>query len=80
MKRRLLLALAALVTAANLAVGAAYAAQCEGKGGARACGSSCVPISDGQCGCTGSCTADELKWVSGSGSKEPVAMAEELAY
>lgn len=80
MKRRLLLTIAALITASNLAFAVVYAAQCEGRGGARACGTTCIPAPDGQCGCVGSCTAGEMNWVAAGGTKEgPVAEAE-LAY
>jgi hypothetical protein len=76
--RKLILALAIAVTAGNLA-NAAYAAICQGVNGGRACGSICTGLADGACGCTGSCSAEELKWVDGAGPKS-AAMEEELAY
>jgi hypothetical protein len=75
--KKVILGLAILLTASNLAVGVTYAAVCEGRNGARACGSGCAVNSDGTCGCQGSCSADELNWVAGA---HKVAMMEELAY
>ena len=65
--KKFILALALMVTASNLAVGVAYAAVCSGKSGGRACGEVCTSQPNGACACTGSCTADELKWVDGAG-------------
>jgi len=75
--KKLVLALALLVTASNLAVGVAYAAVCRSSGGARSCGASCTPGADGSCTCTGSCTKEEYDWVAG-GSGGAAAL-EELA-
>ena len=65
--RRIVLAVALLITACNLTAGVAYAALCLGSGGGRACGSTCQSLPDGNCGCSGSCTSDELRWVEGAG-------------
>jgi hypothetical protein len=78
MLKKMLLSLAILVTAANVAAVAVYAGVCQSSGGARACGSTCATQPGGSCVCEGSCSADELKWVAGAGGK--VAMMEELAY
>ncbi len=64
--RKIVLTIALAVTACNLALGVAYAAVCESRGGARACGSNCAADSNGHCICSGSCTADELNWVDGA--------------
>jgi hypothetical protein len=76
--RKLVLTIALVVTASNVAIGIAYAAVCQGSGGARACGEKCVVVSDGGCGCFGSCTADELNWVDGAnkGGDEEELLAE----
>ena len=66
MMKKLLLTLLLVFSAANLTISITYAALCQGKGGARACGEQCTTISDGQCGCTGSCTQEELNWVAGA--------------
>ncbi len=63
--KRILLSAALLLTAANLAIGISYAAMCEGKSGGRVCGSICQGLPNGECGCEGSCTAAEMKWVAG---------------
>ena len=76
--KKIVLSIAILLTAGNLAAGVVYAAVCQGSGGGRACGSICTGMADGACGCTGSCTADELKWVDGASTKN-VAMMEDLA-
>ena len=76
--KKLILGLAILLTASNLAAGVAYAAVCESTKGARACGESCTVLSDGACGCRGSCSSAELDWVAG-GSKG-AAMEEANAY
>jgi len=68
--RKILLTLL-VFSAANLTISITYAALCQGKGGARACGEKCVTASDGQCGCTGSCTKEEYDWV--AGAKAPVS-------
>ncbi len=65
MARKIILAVALIVTACNLTVGIAYAAVCQSSGGARACGTSCATLSDGSCGCQGTCTKEERDWVSG---------------
>lgn len=75
--KKLILAIALLVTASNLAVGVVYAAVCSGSNGGRACGQECTGRADGGCSCTGSCSADELKWVDGAGGK--VASLEDVA-
>jgi hypothetical protein len=66
MIKKILLTLLLVFTAANLTISITYAALCQGKGGARACGEKCVTASDGQCGCTGSCTQAEYDWVGGA--------------
>ena len=76
--KKFILAIALLVTASNLAVGVAYAAVCKSSGGARSCGTSCTPNSDGSCTCGGACTSAEMDWV--AGTKAAAAMEEELAY
>jgi hypothetical protein len=70
MMKKALMTFLLVVTAANLTVSITYAAVCQGRGGARACGEQCTTISDGQCGCSGSCTQEELDWV--AGAKAPV--------
>ena len=65
MRRKILLAAALLVSAFNLTVGIAYSAVCISSGGARACGQACTTLSDGSCGCQGSCTKEERDWVAG---------------
>lgn len=65
MTRRRLLAVASIVTACNLTVGIAYSAVCISSGGARACGEQCTTLSDGSCGCRGTCTKEERDWVAG---------------
>jgi hypothetical protein len=65
--KRILFAIGLLVTLCNLTVGIAYSALCLGSGGGRACGTTCRTNSDGTCSCTGSCTAEEIKWVEGAG-------------
>jgi hypothetical protein len=77
--KKLILAVALLVTASNLAVGVAYAAVCEGAKGGRACGTECSALANGACACTGSCSSDEMKWVAGAGGGS-VAMLEEDDY
>ena len=66
MMKKLLLLLLLVFSGANLTISITYAALCQGKGGARACGQQCVTASDGQCGCTGSCTKEEYDWVGGA--------------
>ena len=73
--KKTLLGIAALLTAANLAVGVAYGAACEGTNG-KQCGTDCVTTPAGACSCTGTCTDAEKKWKSGTGFAE----MEELAY
>lgn len=68
--KKLLLTLLLMFSAVNLSISITYAALCRGKGGARACGEKCVTASDGQCGCTGSCTQAEYDWVAGAGGEE----------
>jgi hypothetical protein len=63
MARKILLAVALIVTACHLTV--AYSAVCISSGGARACGEQCTTLSDGSCGCQGSCTKEERDWVGG---------------
>ena len=76
--KKFILAIALVVTASNLAVGVAYAAVCKSSGGARSCGASCTPNSDGSCTCSGECSAAERDWV--AGVKAAAMMEEELAY
>ncbi len=66
MSRRILLAVALTITTFNFAIGIAYSAVCISSGGARACGTACTTLSDGSCGCQGTCTKDERDWVAGS--------------
>lgn len=73
--KRMLLGLALLVTAGNLAIGVVYAAACETSGGVRKCGAECESTANGGCSCTGQCSAEEKKWVSGGSFAE----MEELA-
>jgi len=80
MKKRLLLGVAALLTACNLTVGIAYGMKCEGSGGGRACGDRCVGLPDGNCACSGSCTSSELDWVAGAGKQTGPIAEEELVY
>lgn len=75
MARKILLAVVLIVTACNLTVGIAYSAVCISSGGARACGQSCTTLSDGSCGCRGTCTKEERDWV--AGDKGTVAEVEE---
>jgi hypothetical protein len=75
MARKAPLAVALIVTACNLTAGIAYSAVCQSPGGARACGQSCATLSDGSCGCQGSCTKEEREWV--AGGKATVAELEE---
>jgi hypothetical protein len=77
--KRVILGLAILVTASNLAVGVAYAAACLGTSGGRHCGTKCVSMPDGSCECQGGCTASEQQWVN-AGSKELIAEVEMNAY
>ena len=65
MARKIVLAVVLLVTACNLTIGIAYSAVCQSRSGARACGTSCATLSDGSCGCQGSCTKEETDWVAG---------------
>ncbi len=67
MLRKILLVLALVVTAGNLAAGVTYAALCRGSGGARACGEICSSTTTGNCACSGACTAEERAWVAGAG-------------
>ena len=76
MKKRVLLGLVALAASLSISIGVAYGAACESAGGGRACGSDCSATADGGCRCTGSCSADELKWV--DGAKKDVAMLESV--
>ena len=63
--KRILIYAALLLTAVNLSLGIGYAMTCEGKSGGRVCGSSCQKLSNGECGCEGSCTSAEMRWVAG---------------
>lgn len=78
--KKLLLAAAITLTACNLAGVIAYAETCQSGGGARACGDRCVKLSNGECGCGGSCTSAEMNWVAGAGKREPIAELEYLDY
>lgn len=73
--KRIVLSVALWLTAVNLAIGIGYAATCEGKSGGRVCGSICQKLPNGECGCEGSCTSAEMKWVAG----EAEVIAEEAA-
>ncbi len=73
--KKVLLAIALSVTASNLVIGVTYAAICQGSKGARACGNTCVATAGGGCECTGSCSAEERRWV--AGDRELVAEVEE---
>lgn len=64
--KKILAAAGLLVTVINLTVAAGYSAVCESTSGARACGSSCAALANGECGCSGNCTSDELRWVEGA--------------
>lgn len=76
MMRKILLAVALTLTACNLTLGV-YASVCESAKGSRACGKTCVAVSDGSCKCEGECSADELKWVDGaSGGGDEELMTE----
>lgn len=79
MLKKVLLSLAILVTAANVAAVAVYAGVCQSSGGARACGTTCATQPGGTCVCEGSCSADELNWVAGAGGRK-VATAGEIPY
>ena len=70
MTRKIILAVALIVTACNLTVGIAYSAVCISSGGARACGEQCTTLSDGSCGCRGTCTKEERDWVGGAKGDE----------
>jgi len=76
--KKILLSVAIAVTACNLTIGLGYAAVCESKGGARACGTSCAGMPDGGCICSGACTADERAWVAAAhgGGEEELMEAE----
>ena len=76
MARKILLTVALIVTACNLTIGIAYAAVCQSSGGARACGTSCATLSDGSCGCQGTCTKEERDWVAGVKSAEAAEIEE----
>jgi hypothetical protein len=78
--KRMLLGIAILVTAVNLAVGVAYAAACETTSGVKKCGETCSSTSSGGCSCTGQCSAEEKRWVSGGAGPIAEAEMEELAY
>lgn len=67
MRRKILILLALVLSAANLAAGVTYAATCRGSGGARACGEICTSTTSGNCACSGSCTKEERDWVAGGG-------------
>lgn len=74
--KRILLALAIAVTVSNLTIGIGYSAVCQSSGGVRACGKDCVIYPDGGCNCTGTCTADEMKWVEGAGKGDEELLLE----
>jgi hypothetical protein len=79
MLKKMMLGLALLVTAGNLAAGVVYASVCKDSAGSRYCGNTCVTKPGGGCECQGACSGDELNWVSGAHVAEAAAM-EELAY
>jgi hypothetical protein len=66
MMKNVLLTLLLVFTAGNLTISITYAAICQGAGGARACGETCASLGDGNCGCTGKCSKEELDWVAGA--------------
>jgi hypothetical protein len=66
--KKIILTLALLITASNLALGVVYAATCTGAGGSRLCGSVCAKVASGQCVCDGTCTKAEMDWVANGGS------------
>jgi hypothetical protein len=76
--KRILLSLAIAVTACNLTIGLGYAAVCQSSKGARACGTTCAVLTGGNCGCEGTCTAEERDWVGGAkgGDEEELLEAE----
>lgn len=65
-KKRAVLVLGTLLTLFHLTIGISYSSVCESTGGARACGTTCSTTSNGSCACSGTCTADEMKWVEGA--------------
>lgn len=65
MARKMPLAVALIVTACNLTASIVYSAVCQSPSGARTCGQSCATLSDGSCGCQGTCTREERDWVAG---------------
>jgi hypothetical protein len=75
MMKKILLSLAIAITACNLTIGIGYAAVCQSSKGARACGTSCIAMTGGNCGCQGDCSAEELAWVAGAkgGDEEELA-------
>jgi hypothetical protein len=78
--KKLILGLAVLLTASNLAVGIAYAAACEGTDGVRHCGGTCTTLPGGSCACgNGGCTTTEQQWVN-AGGKGSVAELMETDY
>ena len=76
MRRKILIVLALLLSAGNLAVGVTYAATCRSSSGARACGEICSSQPNGNCSCTGSCTKEERDWVAGGGGDEEFEIEE----
>lgn len=76
--KRVILGLAILVTASNLAVGVAYAAACMGTSGERHCGTTCVSMPNGSCECSGGCSSSEQAWV--NAGKQAMAEVEMNAY
>lgn len=67
--RKLVLTMALVVSATNLAIGVSYAATCQSTKGARACGTTCVATAGGACECTGACSKEEREWVGGGGGQ-----------
>ena len=68
--KKIFMAIAIAVSVCNLTIGIGYAAVCQGTNKVRACGATCVTNPDGTCACSGNCTADEIKWVSGAKADE----------
>jgi hypothetical protein len=61
--KKLFLTLFLMFSVANVTISIAYAAMCQGPGGARACGQTCSSQSNGECACTGECSKEERDWV-----------------
>ena len=77
MMKKLFLTLLLMFSAANLTI-SAYAAMCQGPGGARACGTTCTSAPSGECLCTGTCSKEERDWVGGAKGGGDEEFVEEL--